>query len=244
MRLEKFDGVAILTESVLSRSGLYQHLRRIDPTSNWTDDTPVEFDFFHGFHFVASASSVRAGLRDYPLPLFLTANVKTIGTAILAEELAPPNSRREVSVKLWPPPHRPQKNNRQGSSVDVLVTRTATPVKTFFDMHTWFGPDTQFSYGNCYEGAISEMSEALGALAKESDDPSPRLPFWDKLRILLHGRHTAHCESATVHVLATTDPYNTHEQLEVVFSKPLVGALHTHGFEMEFPGFSSTFFSI
>ncbi|PSN37005.1 hypothetical protein C0J52_14236, partial [Blattella germanica] len=51
-----------------------------------------------------------------------------------------------------------------------------------------------------------------------SRDPSPPLPFWDKMRLLFHGRLTMCIRQMTVLLHASLDPYNTTEEMELTWS--------------------------
>jgi hypothetical protein len=51
-----------------------------------------------------------------------------------------------------------------------------------------------------------------------SQDPSPPLPFWDKMRLLFHGRLTITVRQLTVLLHASLDPYNTTEEMELTWS--------------------------
>lgn len=52
-----------------------------------------------------------------------------------------------------------------------------------------------------------------------SRDPSPPLPFWDKMRLLFHGRLTMCIRQMTILLHASLDPYNTTEEMELTWSE-------------------------
>jgi hypothetical protein len=52
-----------------------------------------------------------------------------------------------------------------------------------------------------------------------SRDPSPPLSFWDKMRLLLHGRLTMVVQQLTVLLHASLDPYNTTEEMELTWNQ-------------------------
>ena len=58
------------------------------------------------------------------------------------------------------------------------------------------------------------MNVALESINRPSLDSSPLLPWWDKCRLLLHGRLTLSVERMTLLLHASRDPYNTTEEME------------------------------
>lgn len=51
-----------------------------------------------------------------------------------------------------------------------------------------------------------------------SRDPSPTMPFWDKMRLLYHGRLTVIAKQYTVLLHASLDPYNSTEEMELTWN--------------------------
>lgn len=59
---------------------------------------------------------------------------------------------------------------------------------------------------------------AFNQIISSSKDPSPPLPFWDKIRFIYHGRLTMCIRQLTFLLHASLDPYNTTEEMEVTWN--------------------------
>lgn len=55
-------------------------------------------------------------------------------------------------------------------------------------------------------------------MSRPSLDPSAPLAWWDKVRLLMHGRLTVNCKKFTCLLHVSLDPYNTTEEMEVTWN--------------------------
>lgn len=58
-------------------------------------------------------------------------------------------------------------------------------------------------WGPCWDPAWTLIGQAVDLLTKPTVDPSPLLAWWDKSRLLLHGRWVMDIDQANLHQLAT-----------------------------------------
>lgn len=58
-------------------------------------------------------------------------------------------------------------------------------------------------WGPCWDPAWTLIGQAVDLLSKPTADPSPLLAWWDKSRLLLHGRWHMDIDQANLHQLAT-----------------------------------------
>ena len=91
------------------------------------------------------------------------------------------------------------------------------PLKFYHD----FSCDAEIlrlAYGPCWEPVIAQCNLAWDFVSPPSKDPSPVLPLWDKLRLLLHGRLTMSVHQLTLLLHTSLDPYSTTEEMELTWT--------------------------
>lgn len=64
---------------------------------------------------------------------------------------------------------------------------------------------------------MAQCNLSFEKISAPSRDPSPTVPFWDKMRLLFHGRLTVIAKQYTVLLHASLDPYNTTEEMELTW---------------------------
>lgn len=72
----------------------------------------------------------------------------------------------------------------------------------------------RLAWGPSFEPAWAQIQICLNLLNKPSVDPSRPLPFWDKIRLLYHGRLVMSVEQVNLYWLAMKNPYHTTELLD------------------------------
>jgi len=58
-------------------------------------------------------------------------------------------------------------------------------------------------WGPCWDPAWTLIGQVVDLLTKAPVDPSPPLAWWDKSRLLVHGRFMMEIDQANLHQLAT-----------------------------------------
>ncbi|KAJ0229601.1 FMP27 [Hirschfeldia incana] len=135
-------------------------------------------------------------LRNYTLPLFSATSCKCEGSIVQQPQI----------------------------SQDVFVgSGTTPPVKTHSNLSIYFERG-EVSFGVGYEPAFADISYAFTVALSPNNPSDPQvsneeqsLPWWDNMRNNIHGNITLSLsESLKWNVLATTDPYESHDKLQVV----------------------------
>lgn len=152
----------------------------------------VEFSLMVPTYFCWKMDSAVVTLRDYPLPLVRiqpTDLADVLGwhletTLIIAEELAGDDSFVLIDCPVIPEGC----GDLQAQPFKVQIAKTIMPVKTYAQPYLKLGSrkTTEFTWGNSYQPAIQDFMKVVERFTHPPRDPSPRVGFWDKFRLILH----------------------------------------------------------
>uniref|UniRef100_A0A8C1AMW0 Si:ch211-259g3.4 n=2 Tax=Cyprinus carpio TaxID=7962 RepID=A0A8C1AMW0_CYPCA len=197
--------LALADQSLHGPERIREQLRDIDGISPFPrDGLQLVIQWCRAFKFKLNAFLVR--IRDYPRYLFEIREWSLSGRLMGTEQGGQLRAKRKQVVQLGQP------------WGDVTVYRNMPPLKFYYDVHSNISLYT-IVWGPCWDPAWTLIGQAVDLLTKPTADPSPLLAWWDKSRLLLHGRWVMDIEQANLHQLATEDPYNTTENLHWEWSK-------------------------
>ncbi|XP_058805315.1 protein hobbit isoform X2 [Phymastichus coffea] len=179
-------------------------LHEMDPETPWPEDG-LEFNTLWVRAISLKCLEWKLQLRDFPQPLLLVDTLSVWGRFAGAEALAPPRARRTVRIEVGEPWE------------DIVIERGMTSLKYYHDLN-WDINKFRYAFGPCWEPVIAQCNLSFEKIIHPSRDPSPPLPFWDKMRLALHGRMTLCVTQLTVLLHASLDPYNTTEEMELTWS--------------------------
>ena len=152
----------------------------------------TEYSLLLPFRIYCSGAKTSIFIRDYPLPLLRVPEDKSArrdfrtawtlsGDVVIADELGDVTGAWLKSMILLP---------SRNFSVDLL--RVASPLKFFsivdIEVHT---PEvTYIAWSMSTQPAIEDIIRIIDSFTPSPIDPSPKLGFWDKVRLMVHSRTT------------------------------------------------------
>ncbi|XP_051963532.1 protein KIAA0100-like [Xyrauchen texanus] len=203
--VSELELVALADQSLHGPKQIRDQLRDIDGISPFPRDSlQLVVQWCRAFKFKLNAFLVR--IRDYPRYLFEIREWVLSGRLMGTEQDGQLRAKRKQIVQLGQP------------WGDVTVYRNIPPLKFYYDVHSHISLYT-IVWGPCWDPAWTLIGQAVDLLTKPTADPSPLLTWWDKSRLLMHGRWVMDIEQANLHQLATEDPYNTTENLHWEWNK-------------------------
>ncbi|XP_054012665.1 protein hobbit [Hylaeus anthracinus] len=179
-------------------------IREMDAETPWPEDG-LEFSALWVRGISLKCAEWKLQLRDFPQPLLLVESLSVWGRLAGAEALAPPRARRTVRIEIGAPWE------------DIVVERGMTSLKYYHDLN-WDIDKFRYAFGPCWEPVIAQCNLSFEKILHPSRDPSPPLPFWDKMRLSFHGRITLCVKQLTVLLHGSLDPYNTTEEMELTWT--------------------------
>ena len=171
----------------LSREEIIDYMGEV--STPFKPDT--EFSLMVPLRLQWEMGSASATLRDYPLPLV---NIRPLAdgspawtldtTFIIAEELQGEDSVLYVPCEVVPY----GLGHSDAQAFTVQIAKTISPVKTYTRPHIKIHSTrtTEFTWGNSMQPAIQDFMKVMESLSHPPRDPSPRIGFWDKFRLILH----------------------------------------------------------
>lgn len=143
-------------------------------------------------HLSWKMEEARFQVRDYPLPLLHVPSGEghqqhswvAETDLVIAEETSGPQSVRRVPCAIIPQ----HVFKGQGAPYTIVVPRSAMPTKTYMrpTITIRSAEPVRIGWGNSIQPAISDVAHILETFTKNPPDPSPRMGFWDKIRLQFH----------------------------------------------------------
>ncbi|KNE67589.1 hypothetical protein AMAG_12040 [Allomyces macrogynus ATCC 38327] len=164
----------------------------------------AEFDFALARDVSMRFRSLGVHIRDYPLPLASLPASDRAGThhmlhglVILAEPIAPPASTCVLAVPV----------DNFGETLTLHVAKAMAPIKCYATMSLDLESPMSYHWGPAVEPALADLSRVVDEFTEPSLDPSEPIPWWDKIRWLVHGKLRIEAPAIHVHVLGSRNPY-------------------------------------
>ncbi|ODV81863.1 uncharacterized protein CANTADRAFT_45720 [Suhomyces tanzawaensis NRRL Y-17324] len=159
---------------------------------------------------------LRMHLRDYPLPiLYVPENVSSKrpclslkGHLIITEELIKDkehvrNNHVPLSLNV--------KNSEEDKFYAVTIAKSLSTVKLFTELKCDFDSDlpARFVWGQSLQFGIQQAMLNFDQFSKPPVDPSVKLGFWDKMKLIMHGKCQIRIKkSLEVAFKGSSDPYD------------------------------------
>lgn len=172
---------------------------------------------------IQSTSGLKVSLRDYPLPLIFFPDFLTIeGSIVFAEELnLNPVTRRNIPISfcdskkilsLIEGTDNKYFTSKSNCFYASLISRSLNPVKTYLDLkiinNNSSSHDSMLVWGKSLQPTISTVMQCFDNLSKPPIDKSPIIGWWDKFRLIMHGRFQIQWKSKiNLIIKGSRDPY-------------------------------------
>ncbi|KAF8767944.1 Protein KIAA0100 like protein [Argiope bruennichi] len=183
-------------------------IKLLDPESPYPEEG-MEFTTLWARKVRCSVTSWVWQMRDFPQVPLNIRELNLWGFLIGAEQEAAPRAKRTSVVQIDQP------------WSDFTVERSMPSLKFYHDL-TYDMEEMSMAYGPSWEPIMSQISLAMEMISRPSLDPSPALPWWDKMRLLYHGRLTIIAQHLNLYLRASLDPYNTTEHMEISWSEVFI----------------------
>ncbi|KAK9512988.1 hypothetical protein O3M35_001284 [Rhynocoris fuscipes] len=206
--ISDFHILALVDPSIHGPENVVNNMTKIDPDSPWPAEG-LEFSTLWCRCISINCKELKFHLRDFPQPWLNLGGIQMWGKVVGAEQIPTRRAKRVIKLELGDP------------WGEIDIERAMTSLKLYHDLNCEI-EHFSYAFGPCWEPVIAQCNLSFEKIIRASLDPSPPLPLWDKLRLLLHGRVTMLARQLTVLLHASLDPYNKTEEMEITWSSVAV----------------------
>lgn len=179
----------------LDRDATMRHMERLAGPY----PAATEFSLMVPLHLLFQSDSLECTLRDYPLPLLRVPprggphDVKSPAFAFETDIVFGEELPKDASYFLIPCVVLPESvGDSRCAALELRIAKTAMPTKTFAAPMIRINTPhpTDFTWGNSYRFGIHDLTKCFETFTHPPRDPSPKVGFWDKFRLVLHWQVT------------------------------------------------------
>ncbi|KAL3613192.1 hypothetical protein CASFOL_042962 [Castilleja foliolosa] len=197
-------------------AGMIEVVQKLDPVSRAHN---IPFSKLYGANINLRTGSLVAQIRNYTCPLLAATGGRCEGRLVLAQQATcfQPQIHQDVYIGRW-----------RKATILRSATGTTPPVKTYCDLPLHFQKG-EVSFGAGFEPSFADLSYAFTVALRRANlsirNPNPvvqppkkekSLPWWDEMRNYIHGNNTLYFSETIWHILATTNPYENFDKLQIV----------------------------
>ncbi|KAK4489967.1 hypothetical protein RD792_000621 [Penstemon davidsonii] len=197
-------------------AGMIEVLQKLDPVCRAHN---IPFSRLYGGNIVLHTGSLLVQIRNYTCPLLAATAGRCEGRLVLAQQATcfQPQITQDVYIGRW-------------RKVNILRSASGTtpPMKTYCDLPLNFQKG-EVSFGIGFEPPLADISYAFTVALRRANlsirNPNPpvqppkkekSLPWWDEMRNYIHGNSSLYFSETRWNILATTDPYENCDKLQIV----------------------------
>lgn len=197
---------------------MVEFIKGVDPVCQEED---IPFSRLYGSDIALLAGSLVIQVRDYTSPLFSATSGKCQGRVVLAQQATcfQPQIYQDVYIGRW---HK----------VKMLRSASGTTpaIKMYSNLPVYFQRG-EISFGVGYEPTFADISYAFqvalrrvnlssrdknSGAANQPPKKERSLPWWDDIRYYIHGKIVLYFNETKWKILATTNPYEKVDKLQIV----------------------------
>ncbi|CAF1097053.1 unnamed protein product, partial [Rotaria sordida] len=210
--LRQVDLIALADQSWTGKENILNIIHRIDCDSPQIPIDTSDLCTIWCRYVILKCDDWSIHFRDFRQPLWQMQQFHLWGHICAAETT--PDSLDSIRTP-WVDIGEPYSPSR------VQVQRLLSPLKFYHDINSDLD-SFLISFGPAWENTIAQVNLCLNSITSRTIDPSPLLAWWDKIRLLFHGRWSFAANKMSWLYHVGSDPYNDTEEMEWVWDQTYV----------------------